>query len=163
MTSNLGSELIDAELPYETVSERVMGVVRQHFRPEFLNRIDEVVVFERLTKEHLRKIVDIQLATVVDRLEARRIGLVLDDEARDWLADQGYDPAFGARPLKRLIQRQLVHPIATALLAGRYSEGDTVRVSVADGALVLGWRSSDLRVGTFYPDLPGCSVHTLRV
>src|SRR5690554_1499289 len=138
MTSNLGSELIDAELPYETVSERVMGVVRQHFRPEFLNRIDEVVVFERLTKEHLRKIVDIQLATVVDRLEARRIGLVLDDEARDWLADQGYDPAFGARPLKRLIQRQLVDPIATALLAGRYSEGDTVRVSVADGALVLG-------------------------
>ena len=138
MTSNLGSELIDPELPYETVSERVMGVVRQHFRPEFLNRIDEVVVFERLTKEHLRKIVDIQLATVVDRLEARRIGLVLDDEARDWLADQGYDPAFGARPLKRLIQRQLVDPIATALLAGRYSEGDTVRVSVADGALVLG-------------------------
>ena len=138
MTSNLGSELIDAELPYETVSERVMGVVRQHFRPEFLNRIDEVVVFERLTKEHLRKIVDIQLATVVDRLEARRIGLVLDDEARDWLADQGYDPAFGARPLKRLIQRQLVDPIATALLEGRYAEGDTVRVSVADGALVLG-------------------------
>ncbi len=138
MTSNLGSELIDPELPYETVSERVMGVVRQHFRPEFLNRIDEVVVFERLTKEHLRKIVDIQLATVVDRLEARRIGLVLDDEARDWLADQGYDPAFGARPLKRLIQRQLVDPIATALLEGRYAEGDTVRVSVADGALVLG-------------------------
>ncbi|HEX6947903.1 MAG TPA: ATP-dependent chaperone ClpB [Acidimicrobiia bacterium] len=137
MTSNLGSELIQPDLPYETVADRVMGVVRQHFRPEFLNRIDEVVVFERLTPDHLRQIVDIQLVAVVERLEARRIGLELDDTARDLLAEQGYDPAFGARPLKRLIQRQLVDPIATAILEGRYGEGDTIKVTVAEGSLAL--------------------------
>ena len=137
MTSNLGSELIDPGLPYETISERVMGVVRQHFRPEFLNRIDEIVVFERLTPEHLREIVDIQMESVVERLAARRIAIELDDAARDLLAEQGYDPAFGARPLKRLIQRQLVDPIATALLEGRYGEGDTVKVTAAEGSLVL--------------------------
>ncbi len=137
MTSNLGSELIDPDLEYEVISERVMGVVRQHFRPEFINRIDEVVVFERLTREHLREIVDIQVGQVIDRLAARRIGLELDDAARDLIAEQGYDPAFGARPLKRLIQRELIDPIATALLAGRYGEGETVKVTAADGALAL--------------------------
>jgi ATP-dependent Clp protease ATP-binding subunit ClpB len=138
MTSNLGSELIAPDLPYEVVSERVMGVVRQHFRPEFLNRIDEMVVFERLTQEHLREIVDIQSEELVERLAGRRIKLVLDDSARDLLASQGYDPAFGARPLKRLISRQLVDPIASALLEGRYDEGDTIEVSAREGELVLG-------------------------
>ncbi len=137
MTSNLGSELIDPELEYDLISERVMGVVRQHFRPEFLNRIDEVVVFERLGRDDLRQIVDIQVAQVIDRLGTRRIGLELDDAARDLLAEQGYDPAFGARPLKRLIQRQLVDPIASALLEGRYTEGETVEVTAKDGTLVL--------------------------
>ncbi len=137
MTSNLGSELIDPGLAYEVISERVLGVVRQHFRPEFLNRIDEVVVFERLNTEHIRQIVDIQLQEVVRRLGGRRIGLELDDAARDQLAEQGYDPAFGARPLKRLIQRELVDPIAVALLEGRYGEGDTVKVSAENGSLVL--------------------------
>jgi len=137
MTSNLGSELIDPDLDYDLITERVMGVVRQHFRPEFLNRIDEVVVFERLGREELREIVDIQITQVVDRLAGRRIGLVLDDAARDLIAEQGYDPAFGARPLKRLIQRNLVDPIATALLEGRYGEGVTVEVTAKDGALHL--------------------------
>nr|PZN36508.1 MAG: ATP-dependent chaperone ClpB [Actinomycetota bacterium] len=138
MTSNLGSELIQPDLPYETVVDRVMGVVRQHFRPEFLNRIDEIVVFERLTREHLRRIVDIQLRSVQARLEDRRITLELDDAARDWLAEKGYDPAFGARPLKRLIQRELVDRIATALLEGRYSEGDRVEVGTDGETLILG-------------------------
>jgi ATP-dependent Clp protease ATP-binding subunit ClpB len=138
MTSNLGSELIDPDLPREVVSERVLRVVRDTFRPEFLNRIDEIVVFDRLSREDLRRIVDIQLSSVKDRLLGRKIDLVVTDDALDLIAELGYDPSYGARPLKRVIQRQLVDPIATAILEGRYGDGDTIKASVVDGELSLG-------------------------
>ncbi|MEX2654460.1 MAG: ATP-dependent chaperone ClpB, partial [Acidimicrobiia bacterium] len=107
MTSNLGSEHIQADLPPEVISERVMAAVRVHFRPEFLNRVDDVVVFDRLDASQIRAIVDIQLEGLVARLAEREIELVLDAAAKDLLAEWGYDPAFGARPLKRVIQREL--------------------------------------------------------
>ncbi len=137
MTSNLGSEMIDPDLPREVVSDRVLKVVRDTFRPEFLNRIDEMVVFDKLTPSDLRRIVDIQLEAVVERLGSRQVALKVTDGALDLLAELGYDPAYGARPLKRVIQRQLVDPMATALLEGRYGDGDTIEVTVEDGALVL--------------------------
>ena len=132
MTSNLGSEFIDPELPEETVAERVMGVVRSHFRPEFLNRIDDVIVFHRLSKEDLRKIVEIQFESLRQRLLARRIDVVLSPEAADWLAERGYDPSFGARPLKRLLQTAIADPLALKVLDGEFREGDTIEV-VVDG------------------------------
>jgi len=137
MTSNLGSELIDPDLPREVTSERVLGVVRSTFRPEFLNRIDEIVVFDRLTVDDLRKIVELQLGDLEERLTSRRLGLAVDDAVLDLIVAAGYDPVYGARPLKRVIQRQLVDPIAVAVLEGRYSEGDTIRVTVEDESFVL--------------------------
>jgi ATP-dependent Clp protease ATP-binding subunit ClpB len=138
MTSNLGSELIDPDLPREVVASRVLGAVQATFRPEFLNRIDEIVVFDRLSSGDLRRIVDIQLGLVRARLLGRKIDLVLSDEALDHLAELGYDPVYGARPLKRVIQRELIDPIATAVLEGRYGDGDTVKVTMEDGTLILG-------------------------
>jgi ATP-dependent Clp protease ATP-binding subunit ClpB len=135
MTSNLGSEFIDPDLPEAAIKERVMTAVRGHFRPEFLNRVDDVVVFSRLTRSDLRKIVDIQFGYLRRRLESRRIELVLDDAAATWLAEHGYDPSFGARPLKRLMQKEIADRLALLLLEGRFSDGDTVRVTVADDRL----------------------------
>ncbi len=132
MTSNLGSEFIDPDLPDATVEERVMNVVRGHFRPEFLNRVDDIVVFSRLSKDDLRQIVDIQFATLGQRLAARRIDLQLTSEAAAWLAEHGYDPSFGARPLKRLMQKRIADTLALQLLEGRFADGDTVQV-VVDG------------------------------
>jgi len=138
MTSNLGSQFIDPELPREVVEERVMGAVRNEFRPEFLNRIDDVIVFDKLSREHLREIVEIQMASLRGRLGDRGIDLAITGDALDLLAERGYDPVFGARPLKRLLQKDLADHIATAILEGRYGDGDTVKVSVAEGELVLG-------------------------
>jgi ATP-dependent Clp protease ATP-binding subunit ClpB len=132
MTSNLGSEFIDPDLPDETVAKRVMDVMRGHFRPEFLNRVDDVVVFSRLSKSDLRRIVDIQFAVLGQRLASRRMTLVLSAEAATWLAEHGYDPSFGARPLKRLMQKEIADKLALQLLEGRFADGDTVRVT-ADG------------------------------
>jgi ATP-dependent Clp protease ATP-binding subunit ClpB len=132
MTSNLGSEFIDPDLPEETVEERVLGVVRSHFRPEFLNRIDDVIVFHRLSKEDLRTIVDIQFAQMHRRLADRRIDLELSDEAAEWLTEHGYDPSFGARPLKRLLQTAVADPLALQVLDGTFHEGNRVLV-VVDG------------------------------
>ena len=137
MTSNLGSELIDRSASDEQVREQVMGVVRQHFRPEFLNRIDELIVFQRLTRQDLRKIVEIQLGLVKARLSERRITLKVEEPALDWLADHGYDPAYGARPLKRLIQTSIINPLSMKLLEGAYADGDTATVDVADEMIVL--------------------------
>ena len=137
MTSNLGSELIDPDLPDETVHERVMEVVRKHFRPEFLNRVDDVVVFTRLSKADLREIVDLQLRIVQRRVQDRDIDLEVTDEARTHLAEEGYDPVYGARPLKRLIQKQITDRLAVALLDGSIEEGSVVTVDVSDGELVL--------------------------
>jgi ATP-dependent Clp protease ATP-binding subunit ClpB len=137
MTSNLGSELIDPDLPEEAIESRVMGAVRGHFRPEFLNRVDEIAVFHRLTRDDLRAIVDIQVGHLHGRLAERKITLDLDDAARDWLAEHGFDPSFGARPLKRLIQKEIGDRLALALLDGRFRDGDTVRVGVDEDVLVL--------------------------
>ncbi len=137
MTSNLGSESIQPDLEFEVVEERVMAAVQSHFRPEFLNRIDEIIVFERLTREDLRQIVEIQLESLRDRLADRRIELDVSDEALDLLADAGFDPVYGARPLKRAIQRELADPLAYRLLSGEFGEGDTVTVDAKDGELVI--------------------------
>ena len=115
-----------------------MGAVRDGFRPEFLNRIDDVIVFDKLSREDLREIVEIQMASLRKRLDDRGIELAITDDALDVLAERGYDPVYGARPLKRVLQRSLADPIATAILEGRYGDGDTVKISVMDGELVLG-------------------------
>ncbi|MEX1125642.1 MAG: AAA family ATPase, partial [Acidimicrobiia bacterium] len=135
MTSNLGSESIQSDLSSEVIQTRVMAAVHAHFRPEFLNRIDEVIVFDRLTPEDLRRIVEIQMQSLHKRLSERRIELAVSDEALDLLAEKGFDPVYGARPLKRTIQRELADPLALRLLSGEFSEGDTVNVTVEDGEL----------------------------
>jgi ATP-dependent Clp protease ATP-binding subunit ClpB len=132
MTSNLGSEFIDPDLPEETIEERVMGVVRTHFRPEFLNRIDDVIVFHRLSKDDLRTIVDIQFAGMRQRLADRRIDLELSADAAGWLTEHGYDPSFGARPLKRLLQTAVADPLALKVLDGTFHEGERILI-VEDG------------------------------
>ena len=137
MTSNLGSEFIEPDLPDDVIETTVMDIVRSHFRPEFLNRVDDVVVFHRLSEDDLRQIVGIQLKLLEHRLSERRIGITLSDEAASWLAQHGYDPSYGARPLKRLIQREVVDKLAMELLEGNFHEGDTVRVGVEDGSLVF--------------------------
>ncbi len=137
MTSNLGSELIEADLPEETVRNRVMGVVKRHFRPEFLNRIDDVIVFHRLSKDDLRQIVHIQFELLTERVASRGLTLELSEEAAAWLADHGYDPSYGARPLKRLIQTEVADQLAIRMLEGDFGEGDTVRVVVEDDQLAL--------------------------
>ncbi|MEA3510114.1 MAG: AAA family ATPase, partial [Actinomycetota bacterium] len=138
MTSNLGSEFIDPELPEDLIETRVMDAVRTHFRPEFLNRIDDVIVFHRLTKDDLRKIATIQFTGLEQRLIDRRIGLELTNEAADWLTEYGYDAVYGARPLKRLLQTAIGDPLALAILDGTFRDGDTIEV-VVDGD-TLGFR-----------------------
>jgi ATP-dependent Clp protease ATP-binding subunit ClpB len=137
MTSNLGSELIDPGLPEETARSRVLEVVRRTFRPEFLNRVDEVIVFHRLTREDLAAIVELQVEQLRRRLTDRRLSLELTSRAREWLAENGYDPAYGARPLKRLIQKEISDRLAAALLEGRFSDGDTVQVEAGEDGLTL--------------------------
>jgi ATP-dependent Clp protease ATP-binding subunit ClpB len=138
MTSNLGSQLIQemaGEENYETMKNAIMDVVGQHFRPEFVNRIDDLVVFHPLGRDHIRKIVDIQLGYLHERLAERDIGIHLSDSARDKLADAGFDPVYGARPLKRAIQRQVENPLAQEILQGNFKPGDTIEVGVSDDHL----------------------------
>ncbi len=137
MTSNLGSEFIDPDLPDEAVEDGVLNIVRSHFRPEFLNRVDDIVVFSRLSKEDLRQIVDIQFEILGKRLATRRIQLELTDEAAAWLSEHGYDPSFGARPLKRLMQKEIADKLALQLLEGRFSDGDTISVGVVGDELAF--------------------------
>jgi len=113
----------------------VMEIVAQHFRPEFINRIDDVVVFHPLENEHIRKIVDIQLEYLRKRLAERDIKLVLEPAARDRLAQAGFDPVYGARPLKRAIQQQIENPLAREILSGKFAAGDTVRVGARGGEI----------------------------
>ena len=140
LTSNLGSEYLanqpDGE-DTDVVRDAVMEVVRGAFRPEFLNRLDEVLLFHRLTREQMSGIVDIQLAHLRRLLEDRKIVLELDDAATSWLANAGYDPVYGARPLKRVIQRHLQNPLASMLLDGRIVEGDTIGVSAGPEGLII--------------------------
>ncbi len=136
MTSNIGSHYI-MELGMEAAEHKVMEALRQHFRPEFLNRIDEIVVFHSLTREHLARIVDIQVERLEKLLADHRLTLVLDAAARNFLAEKGYDPVFGARPLKRALQRYLQDPLAVAVLNGQFREGDTIYVSVSGDQLAF--------------------------
>ena len=115
-----------------------MDVVRAHFRPEFLNRLDEIILFHRLAAEHMGPIVDIQVGRVASLLKDRKIRLHLTDGARAWLGRVGYDPVYGARPLKRAVQKYLQDPLAEAILRGEIPDGSTVRVEEGEGRLVLG-------------------------
>jgi ATP-dependent Clp protease ATP-binding subunit ClpB len=117
--------------------ELVMAALRQHFRPEFLNRIDEIVIFHSLTREHLQEIVEIQIRNLKRLLSERQLEIELTDAAKELLAEQGYDPAFGARPLKRVIQRQVQDPLALRLLQGDFQDGDRVQVDAVDGRLIF--------------------------
>ena len=139
MTSNLGSQAIQemSGQDFERVRNSVIAVLRDHFRPEFLNRIDEVIVFKPLTEQQLSAIVDIQLERLRLRLQERRVSLTITDAARKLLAQRGWDPVYGARPLKRAIQRMVQDPLAMMLLEGRFGEGDTVSVDVKGGELTF--------------------------
>ncbi|THD47565.1 MAG: ATP-dependent chaperone ClpB [Bradyrhizobium sp.] len=140
MTSNLGSEFLVAQTEGEdvkAVEKDVMAVVRGHFRPEFLNRVDEIILFHRLRREDMGAIVDIQFARLAKLLEERKIVLALDPKARHWLAEKGYDPTYGARPLKRTIQKWVQDPLAQMLLAGEVRDGETVKIGVSHGALTF--------------------------
>jgi ATP-dependent Clp protease ATP-binding subunit ClpB len=140
LTSNLGSEVLanQAEGHDSTeVREQVMEVVRASFRPEFLNRLDEILLFHRLGRTHMSGIVDIQLGRLHKLLADRKISLELDAAAREWLGEKGYDPIYGARPLKRVIQRSLQNPLASLILEGRINDGDTVKVSAGEGSLLI--------------------------
>jgi ATP-dependent Clp protease ATP-binding subunit ClpB len=140
LTSNLGSPILaglSEGQPAAAVRDEVMAVVREAFRPELLNRLDEIILFNRLGRDDMRGIVEIQLGRLRKLLEERRIGLKLGDAAIRWLANTGYDPVYGARPLKRVIQRELQDPLALRLLEGRIAEGETAKVDVRDGRLVI--------------------------
>src|SRR5260370_1160804 len=135
MTSNIAGQIILSYKGqnYERMKEQAMEALRQHFRPEFLNRVDEIVVFHALNKEELRKIVDIQIERLRKRLEERKIELELTDKARDYFAEHGYDPVYGARPLRRMIQRELETAMGRKLLAGEIRDGSHVVVEAGAG------------------------------
>jgi len=138
MTSNLGSQMIQemaGEEQYEQMKSAVMDAVGTHFRPEFINRVDDVVVFHPLTREHIRLIVDIQLGYLYERLADREMRIHLSDAARDKLAQAGFDPVYGARPLKRAIQQQVENPLAQEILKGKFQPGDVIEVGVEDDRL----------------------------
>ena len=140
LTSNLGSDILAAQKEGEDVrlaEAGVMARVREHFRPEFLNRLDEIVLFRRLQRVDMGSIVSIQLKRLEALLADRNIRLELDDTARTWLAEAGYDPVYGARPLKRVIQRNLQNPLAGLILEGEVKDGEAVNVSASDKGLVI--------------------------
>jgi ATP-dependent Clp protease ATP-binding subunit ClpB len=140
LTSNLGSQHIAAladEDPVEKAEDAVMAQVRAHFRPEFLNRLDEIVLFHRLGQQHMGGIVDIQVARVQKLLTDRKVTLDLTDAARAWLGRVGYDPVYGARPLKRAVQKYLQDPLADLILKGQIRDGMTIKVDEGDGALAI--------------------------
>ncbi len=140
MTSNLGSQMIQemsGEEQYERMKAAVMEVVGSHFRPEFINRIDDVVVFHPLGREQIRAIAGLQVSILQRRLQERDISLQLSDAALDLLGESGFDPVYGARPLKRAIQTQLENPLAQEILAGRFGPGDAIQVDVQDGKLAF--------------------------
>ncbi|MGH8150488.1 MAG: AAA family ATPase, partial [Steroidobacteraceae bacterium] len=145
MTSNLGSNVIQEHAGAENYSKMrkaVMEIVQQSFRPEFINRIDDIVVFHPLGTNQIRSIVDIQLASLRKRLAERNMDVVLDDKARGLIAEAGFDPVYGARPLKRVIQQQIENSLAQSILKGEFGPGDVVKATVRDGRLTFG-KSAD--------------------
>jgi len=153
MTSNAGVELIKRETnigfatpkdtarakkqSYEAMKEKVMTEVKKTFRPEFLNRLDEIIVFHELTEEQLRQIVELMVKDLQKRLAERKLGIELTEEAKSWLAREGYDPTFGARPLRRVIERSVESPLSTKLLRGEFKEGDTIKVNIGKDGLTF--------------------------
>jgi ATP-dependent Clp protease ATP-binding subunit ClpB len=142
MTSNIGSHFIaetaiKGEPMSDAVKREVMDAVRGHFRPEFINRVDDIIIFHALTREQMRHIIDIQLRGLVKRLEDRKIHVALTDRAKDLLIEEAYDPTYGARPLKRTIQRRILDPLAIKVLEGEFREGDTVGIDSRAGALTF--------------------------
>ncbi len=147
LTSNLGSEALAAQAEGEDIEAArasVMEAVRAAFRPEFLNRLDEILLFRRLDRRHMETIVDIQLARLAGLLEDRSVTLAVDEAAKAWLAEEGYDPAYGARPLKRVIQRSLQNPLAMLILEGRVRDGETVRIGCGAAGLTFNGEASGL-------------------
>jgi ATP-dependent Clp protease ATP-binding subunit ClpB len=144
MTSNLGSDYLSNQEPGEDVNAvraQVMAVVRAHFRPEFLNRVDDILLFHRLRREEIGAIVEIQLKRLQKLVDERKIVLDIDKKALHWLGDKGYDPAYGARPLKRVIQRALQDPLAEMILSGAIKDGDKVRVTAGSDGLIINGRA----------------------
>ena len=135
MTSNIGSQFIMEDLKVQERNKRVMEALRGHFRPEFLNRVDEIVIFDRLTDKEIGKIVDIQLTRLEKRLGKQNLKLELSDKARAFLAREGYDPAYGARPLKRVIQQKILDPLSMEILDGKIHEGQTIVADASGGQL----------------------------
>jgi ATP-dependent Clp protease ATP-binding subunit ClpB len=163
MTSNLGSEFLVNQPEGEdtgAVREQVMGMVRAHFRPEFLNRVDEIILFHRLQKSEMGRIVEIQFARLQKLLEDRKITLTLDAAARDWLAEKGWDPAYGARPLKRVIQRNVQDPLAEMILAGEVTDGDRVAISVKGNVLTFNGKApKTAEIAQFEAPVPKRKMH----
>jgi ATP-dependent Clp protease ATP-binding subunit ClpC len=153
MTSNAGVELIKRESQlgfatrkdetkarkqsYEDMKKKVMTEIQKAFRPEFLNRLDDIIVFHELTEEQLRNIVDLMVKDLQSRLAERKLGIELTEKAKAWLAQEGYDPVFGARPLRRVIERHVENPLSTKLLMGELKEGDTVKVDLGEDGLTF--------------------------
>jgi ATP-dependent Clp protease ATP-binding subunit ClpB len=135
MTSNIGSQFITEEESSEGRTRLVMDALRAHFRPEFLNRVDEIIIFDRLSEEDLKKIVEIQLRRIMKRLAQQNITLDLSESAKALIARDGYDPVYGARPLKRAIQRDLLDPLSMTLLEGRFREGQTIHADARNGTI----------------------------
>src|ERR1700680_3304101 len=163
MTSNLGSEFLVNQPEGEDTSavrEQVMATVRAHFRPEFLNRVDEVILFHRLQKSEMGRIVEIQFSRLQKLLEPRKITLTLDAAARDWLAAKGWDPAYGARPLKRVIQRYLQDPLSEMILAGEIQDGDRVVISVEGNVLTFNGKAPQTAdIAQFEAPVPKRRLH----
>jgi ATP-dependent Clp protease ATP-binding subunit ClpB len=140
MTSNLGAEYLVAQpegQDTDAIRDEVMAMVRAHFRPEFLNRVDEIILFHRLKKNEIGRIVDIQIKRLGKLLEERKITIELEPSARDWLAERGWDPAYGARPLKRVIQKAIQDPLAERILAGQIKDGERVLISAGKKGLTF--------------------------
>ena len=141
LTSNLGAQALSDPAVIrnnEIGKENILDAVRAHFKPEFLNRLDEIIIFNRLAKEHMSKIVDIQLNILQDRMSSLSFKIDLGVGARDWIADKGYDPVYGARPLKRVIQTNIQNPIAELILAGKLSEGEVIKITDGPEGLLIG-------------------------
>jgi ATP-dependent Clp protease ATP-binding subunit ClpB len=137
LTSNIGSQFILHEENAEQREAKVTEALRGHFRPEFLNRIDEIIIFDRLQREEITTIVDLQLDRVRKRLAKQGLGLSLTKEAKDWIGNHGYDPVYGARPLKRAIQNLLLDSLSLDVLEGKYVDGDVIEADASDGKIVF--------------------------
>ncbi len=158
LTSNLGTEFMVGD-DTKVARANVMQAVRGHFRPEFLNRLDEIIIFHRLSRQNMDKIVDIQIARLGKLLADRKITIHLDAKAKEWLASAGYDPVYGARPLKRAIQRRLQDPLAQLLLEGRIGDGAEVKVSASKVGLTINGQSFDVGEDVFAPEPPSHAIH----